>query len=56
MKVGVARVDATDAMFPHQDCGVRVMHQVSANERQLSDSKCGDLLMPLAARQHAKRR
>lgn len=46
MKIGVARTNATDAMFAHQDCGVGVMEDVAREVRQLGKNLRSHLTVP----------
>ena len=46
MKVGVAGHDATDTVLPHQNRGVKIVHEVSAKIGKLVQCLCEDGFMP----------
>ena len=51
----MARAKRLDAMLAHQDCGVRVVHDVSAKIRILRECFIGDEGMPFGRLKHGKR-
>ena len=56
VKIGIARTNAPDAVFPHENCCVGVVKQVSPDERELRKNLRGNECMPLRWNEHLKAR
>ena len=56
MEVRVSRADPANAMFAHEDCGMRVMEDIASQMGKFSEDLCGHLSMSQCGDEHSDSR
>ena len=54
VEIGVAGADLVDAAFAHQDRGVKVVHKVAADFRELGQGRRQQIEVPIGRGQYRK--
>jgi|SRR6516164_4268717 hypothetical protein len=55
-EIGITGTDSVDTVFAHENCGVRVMHEITREVGQFSDDFVGDVGVSGRRDKNAKRR